>query len=68
MAHHNSTPQTVLDAPKSTPTLVHATTGYNRAERRHGAVLKRETSEPNTPAASPRVRKVRRGRKARWNR
>jgi hypothetical protein len=47
MAHHNSTPRTVLDAPILTPVVIHETTGYSRAERRHGFLAKRETSEPN---------------------
>ena len=36
MAHHNSTPKSVLDAPKQTvmPLVVHE--GITRQERRHG--------------------------------
>lgn len=36
MAHHNSTPQSVLDAPVSTPVVISDQRGFSRAERRHG--------------------------------
>lgn len=35
MAHHNSTPQTVLDAPAFQPRWFYRHTGTNRAGRRH---------------------------------
>ena len=36
MAHHNSTPQSVLDAPVLTPVVFSGQRGFSRAERRHG--------------------------------
>jgi hypothetical protein len=34
--HNNSTPQSVLDAPVSTPVVISDQRGFSRAERRHG--------------------------------
>lgn len=41
MASNASTPATVLDAPDLHPVVIHEAPGLNRAERRHGADLKR---------------------------
>lgn len=82
MAHHNSTPISVLDAPTLTREVVSPQRGYSRSERRHGVysppgmskeareVAAQEASEAgrNTPATTDRVRKIRKGRKARFNR
>lgn len=35
MPHHDSTPQTVLEAPAATAVNVHPANGLNRRERRH---------------------------------
>lgn len=35
MAHHNSTPKPILDAPKHTPKWIVHHTGRNRQQRRH---------------------------------
>lgn len=34
--YHNNTPASVLEAPKQTVKTIHAHTGPNRRERRHG--------------------------------
>lgn len=85
MAHHNSTPRRVLEAPVLTPEVVVPQRSRSRRERRHGiylpphvtvanpmarslAVLLANQQPPNAPQVSTRVRKVRRGRKARFNR
>ncbi len=38
MAHHNSTPRSVLDAAVSQPQVLSDQRGYSRRERRHGIV------------------------------
>lgn len=74
MAHHNSTPSTVLDAPTSKPVAVSSQLGFSRQERRHGTAAVKEAYDDavaagkNAPHASAKVSKVRHGRKARWNR
>lgn len=42
MAKKNTTPRTILDAPKLTPRLVVKHAGLNRAERRHRYVRVRD--------------------------
>jgi hypothetical protein len=75
MAHHNNTPRSILDAPKRTvtPLIVHE--GATRHERRHGLGLTMKLADQaiymttaNGTHTSSKVRKVRHGRKARWNR
>jgi hypothetical protein len=75
MAHHNSTPRSVLDAPRRTftPLVIHE--GATRQERRHGLSLTMELADQaiymttaNHLHGSDKVSKARRGRKARWNR
>jgi hypothetical protein len=39
MAHHNSTPESVLKAPVLTPVVVYESTGLNRRDRRWRTVL-----------------------------
>lgn len=82
MAHHNSTPASVLDAPTPSREVVSLQIGYSRAERRHGVyypptlspelrdaiAAERTAAGRNTPAVSAKVSKVRKGRKARFNR
>ena len=75
MAHHNSTPRTVLDAPSVTQHVVSEQYGFTRLERRHGvpkmepeALDTARLAGRNVPATSTRERKVRKGRKARHNR
>lgn len=75
MAHNHSTPQSVLDAPARTFTAIVVHEGATRRERRHGVAssmkptdLRLYLSTANVPATSDRERKVRHGRKARWNR
>jgi hypothetical protein len=66
MAHHNSTPQRVLDAPVSQPVVI-----WPLPKPKRKGLLRRATAFESTkfgPYTSPKVRKVRRGRKARWNR
>lgn len=74
--YHGSTPQSVLDAPKLQPVTVSEQQGFTRAEKRHPRVIAAMSvplrisvsrKGPNTPYVSDRVRKVRRGRKARFN-
>ena len=45
MTHHNSTPQSVLDAPSLTPVTVHEHKGFTRSERRHGLTRKHTAAE-----------------------
>lgn len=42
MASHKSTPESILNAPDVTRTVIHASPGLNRAERRHGATMARK--------------------------
>jgi hypothetical protein len=58
LCRHRSTPQSVLDAPRLRPVQVWP-------EPRHYGPF---DSTAFGPYRSPKVRKVRRGRKARWNR
>ena len=81
MAHHASTPQSVLDAPTFAPVTTYAQHGYSRSERRHGvysppnmtaeartaAAIMASEAGRNAPATSAKVKKVRKGRKARFN-
>lgn len=60
MAHHNRTPQSVLDAPVSQSLVI-----WPLPKKRR---LRLFESTKFGPYTSPKVRKVRRGRKARWNR
>ncbi len=47
MAHHESTPASVLDAPTRVPVVVHSNRGMSRAQRRaHGL---RARASQNTP-------------------
>ncbi|MGZ4519136.1 MAG: hypothetical protein ACXVXP_08380 [Mycobacteriaceae bacterium] len=51
MAHHNSTPRSILDAPVSQPAILSDQRGYSRQERRHGVfVPPGTTSEAATQA------------------
>lgn len=84
MAHHNNTPQRILDAPTVKPETVSRQAARSRSERRHGIVIPQARSgnpmattmallaaaaeKPNAPVVGAKKRKVRRGRKARWNR
>lgn len=55
MAHHNSTPQSVLDAPQATTIVLHATAGENRKARRaRGALVPLRTQ--NEPYRKPAAR------------
>ena len=71
MAHHNSTPQSVLDAPSRTFATIVAHSGATRQERRHGVALSMKPADhalylrtPNAPHVS---RATRRGKKVRRN-
>jgi hypothetical protein len=53
MAHHNNTPKSVLNAPKSTPVVLHENPYANRYERRRT----RDRGERTRPGSnSPAVR------------
>jgi hypothetical protein len=75
MAHHKSTPQSIIDAPSRTFTALVIHEGATRQERRHGigdgmkpqdeAIYMTTANHTHT---STRERKIRRGRKARFNR
>lgn len=72
--YHGRTPRTVLEAPVSVPETVTEQLGFSRVERRHGAVLspavrmKAAIAGRNIPFRSSKIRKIRRGRMARFNR
>ncbi len=75
MSHHNSTPRSVLDAPVSTPEVIWPLPKpeviWPLPKPTRKGLFGRATAFQSTkfgPYASAKVRKVRRGRKARWNR
>ena len=61
MAHHNSTPASVLDAPTPNPQVIYPMLGFNRAERRHGLsrkhtpqeIAERKAAGANVPYRKP---------------
>ena len=57
MASNNRTPATILDAPPLTPVVTHPAIGLSRAERRHGATMKRKLAtvgRHNHPYVKPK--------------
>lgn len=45
MAHNNSTPASVLEAPKFSPVVIYPNLGFTRSERRHGLTYKHSPEE-----------------------
>lgn len=81
LCRNGQTPQSVLDAPRLRPLTISHQRGYSRQERRHGLrpqVMSKDARDAahaeavasgrNVPATATRERKVRKGRKARFNR
>jgi hypothetical protein len=59
MAHHSSTPQSVLDAPSRTVVHTHVPQGATRQERRHGYVAPADLGVVELAAYAARIGRAR---------
>lgn len=59
MAHHSSTPQTVLDAPSRTVVHTHTPQGATRQERRHGYMAPADLGVVELAAYARRISRTR---------